>query len=393
MALTLPKLDLHAAEEDEHPPSSNLARISIANSNITSSNMVNKSKNPIEKNMRDSESDVTFSGVDLSFLGPKTAGKVRDIYEYNNALILITTDRLSAFDHILGLVPYKGQVLNQLSAFWFRELKDIIGSHLLATPDPNVTVGVKCKPLPVEIVVRGYISGVTETSLWRRYSQGERTIYGYEFPDGLKKNEVLASPLITPTTKARDGGHDEPITNAQVVENGLVDPGTWGQVCEAACAIFQRGQEIAAKAGLILVDTKYEFGLTPQGELVLIDEVHTPDSSRFWVADTYAKQLAAGEEPENFDKEFIRLHYAANGYRGEGDPMPLPQDLARQASTRYILTYEMLTGKAFVPGEQPAAERIAHNLQAWLHKAEGQISTPDKTDPSPNSLSAFLGIL
>lgn len=358
-------------EDDDHPPSRFIPN-NMSNSNPT---------------------DAPFSGVDLPFLGHKTSGKVRDIYEQGNSLILITTDRLSAFDHILGLVPYKGQVLNQLSAFWFHQLSDLIDSHLIATPDPNVTIGQKCTPLPVEVVVRGYISGVTETSLWRRYSSGERTIYGYEFPDGLRKNEALPSPLITPTTKARDGGHDERITNMQVIERGLVDPGTWGQICEAAVAIFQRGQEIAAKAGLILVDTKYEFGLTPQGELVLIDEVHTPDSSRFWIAETYEERFAAGEEPENFDKEFIRLHYAANGYRGEGKPMPLPADLAQQASDRYIRTYEMLTGQPFVRGKQPTADRIAHNLQRWISSGGEQSSTSGGTLPSANSLSAFLGIL
>lgn len=360
LALQQPSL---AAEEEDRPPSSS---------------------NPI---------DATFSGIDLPYLGAKTSGKVRDIYVHENQLILITTDRLSAFDHILGLVPHKGQVLNQLSAFWFNQLSDIIGSHLIATPDPNVTIGQKCTPLPVEVVVRGYISGVTETALWRRYSTGERTIYGYEFPDGLRKNEALPSPLITPTTKARDGGHDERITNMQVIERGLVDPGMWGQVCEAATAIFQRGQEIAAKAGLILVDTKYEFGLTPQGELVLIDEVHTPDSSRFWIADSYEECFAAGEEPENFDKEFIRLHYAANGYRGEGVPQPLPTELAQQASARYIRTYEMLTGQPFEYGEQPANERIAKNLQKWISSGGGQPSISGNTLPSANSLSAFLGIL
>jgi|GEM_PF-130392 len=392
MALTLQPTDVYE-DRDLQP---NTKQTTMVKSFGDRSIGHRKEKYPMKKNSR----DVNFSGVDLPFLGPKTSGKVREIYEYNDSLVLITTDRLSAFDHILGMVPYKGQVLNQLSAFWFNELRDIIGSHFLAMPDPNVTVGIKCTPLPVEVVVRGYISGVTETSLWRRYSEGERTIYGYEFPDGLSKNEVLASPLITPTTKARDGGHDERITNAQVIDSGLVDPGTWGQVCEAACAIFQRGQEIAQRAGLILVDTKYEFGITPQGELVLIDEVHTPDSSRFWIAESYPERQAAGEEPENFDKEFIRLHYAADGYRGEGEPMPLPAELAEQASKRYIRTYEMLTGKTFVPGEQPAAKRVAASLQEWIRngadsllKCGENVRSGGNTRSNATSLSAFLGLL
>lgn len=304
--------------------------------------------------------------VDLVGLGPKRQGKVRDIYRRGDHLILVTTDRLSAFDRILGLVPYKGQVLNQLAAYWFDHTSDIVLNHLIDLPDPNVAVARACTPLPVEVVVRGYITGVTSTALWYRYSQGERNIYGLDFPDGLHKNDPLPAPIITPTTKASDGGHDERITSAEVVSHGLVDAKRWAEVCEAAIAVFQRGQALAQAAGLILVDTKYEFGVDPQGKLVLIDEVHTPDSSRFWRGDSYAQRHAAGEEPENFDKEFIRLYYAAHGYRGEGEPFSLPPDLAVQAAQRYITTYEAVSGSTFVPGELPAAPRIARNLAAWL---------------------------
>jgi len=237
-----------------------------------------------------------FDGVDLPFLGPKRSGKVRDIYDVGDRLVLITSDRLSAFDRILGLVPYKGQVLNQLAAFWFAQAADIIGSHFIDSPDPNVTIGRKCRPLPVEVVVRGYISGVTSTALWFRYSQGERNIYGIDFPDGLKKNDALPTPIITPTTKAQDGGHDERITSAEIVERGLVPQELWEQVCAAAIAVFQRGQEIARRGGLILVDTKYEFGVTDAGELVLIDEMHTPDSSRFWTAESYKRVTTENTE-------------------------------------------------------------------------------------------------
>lgn len=313
-----------------------------------------------------------FNGVDLSFLGPKRSGKVRDIYERDDRLVLITTDRLSAFDRILGLVPYKGQVLNQLAAFWFEQVADIVGSHFIGSPDPNVTIGRRCRPLPVEVVVRGYITGVTSTALWVRYSQGERNIYGMDFPDGLRKNDALPEPIITPTTKAQDGGHDERITAAEIVETGLIPVHLWEQVSATAIAVFRRGQAVARRAGLILVDTKYEFGLTDDGELVLIDEMHTPDSSRFWTAESYEKlttegtENTEGREPENFDKEFIRLYYAAHGYRGEGEPFPMPKALAVQAAERYIRTYEMLTGKAFEPGEYPAGPRIERNLRAWI---------------------------
>ena len=306
-----------------------------------------------------------LSGVDLDFLGVKQQGKVRDIYHHGDQLILVTTDRLSAFDRVLGLVPYKGQVLNQLSAFWFDATEDIVANHLDELPDPNVAVVRACTPLPVEVVVRGYISGVTQTSLWYRYSQGERTIYGIDFPDGLQKNDPLPKPIITPTTKARDGGHDERITPAEIVERGLVDAARWEEVADAAVRLFARGAALARERGLLLVDTKYEFGIDAAGRLTLIDEVHTPDSSRFWLADSYEERHAAGEEPENFDKEFIRLYYAAQGYRGDGEPFALPDELAIQAAARYIRTFEMLTGRRFLPGDLPAAPRIYRTMQNW----------------------------
>jgi phosphoribosylaminoimidazole-succinocarboxamide synthase len=324
----------------------------------------------IDRNFLQQALPHALSGLDLPFLGKKARGKVREIYRAHGRLILITTDRLSAFDRILGLVPYKGQVLNQLSAFWFERCQDILSSHLLEVPDPNVAVVEPCRPLPVEVIVRGYITGVTETSLWRRYSQGERTIYGMSFPDGLHKNQPLPQPIITPTTKARDGGHDERITGAEIVAQGLVAADLWAEASKAAIALFRRGQEIAQQGGLILVDTKYEFGLTAGGGLTVIDEMHTPDSSRFWIADTYAARIAAGQEPDNFDKEFVRLHYAHRGYRGEGEPMPMPDELAVQAAERYIRVYEMLTGQPFLPGEYPAGPRIERNLRAWLASQE-----------------------
>jgi phosphoribosylaminoimidazole-succinocarboxamide synthase len=307
----------------------------------------------------------SLNSVELPDLGPKRSGKVRDIYRLDDRLLIVTTDRLSAFDHVLGLVPYKGQVLNQLSAYWFRATQDIVANHLLEIPDPNLAVVRQCRPLPVEVVVRGYITGVTQTALWHRYSQGERRIYGLDFPDGLQKNDPLPAPIITPTTKAADGGHDERITPDKIVSQGLVDAQVWQHVSDVAVRLFLRGQELARKSGLILVDTKYEFGLDPNGDLVLIDEVHTPDSSRFWLAESYPTRHAAGIEPENFDKEFVRLYYVAHGYRGDGAPFPLPDELAVQAAERYIRTFEMMTGEGFVPGELPAAPRIARAVRAW----------------------------
>ncbi len=294
----------------------------------------------------------------------KQTGKVRDWYPLpGKKRLFITTDRLSAFDRILAAVPYKGQVLNQLSAWWFQQTADIIPNHVLSLPDPNALIAEEVSPFSVEVIVRGYITGVTSTALWYRYSLGEREIYGYHFPDGLHKNQSLPEPIITPTTKGGPTGHDERLTCAEVVEQGHLDAGTWDLVQNAAIKLFKRGQVLAQQAGLILVDTKYEFGKTADGKVLIIDEVHTPDSSRFWKADTYDACFERGEEPENFDKEFIRLAYAEHGYRGDGTPPAMPDQLWTSASRRYVAIYEMLTGTAFVPGSYPVGPRLAKNLQ------------------------------
>ena len=294
----------------------------------------------------------------------KTSGKVRDWYDLPDGnRLFVTTDRLSAFDRILARVPYKGQVLNQLTNWWFDQTADIIPNHKVSVPDPNAVVAMVAEPIMVEVVVRGYITGVTSTALWYRYSLGERNVYGYYFPDGLQKNAGLPEPIITPTTKGLAGAHDERLTCAEVTEKGLLDAATWNQVQGAALAIFKRGQGLAKKAGLILVDTKYEFGRTPDGRVVLIDEVHTPDSSRFWKADTYESRFARGEELENFDKEFVRIAYAEKGYRGDGEIPQMPADLWVVASQRYIAIYEMLTGNPFEAGEYPLEPRLNTNLR------------------------------
>ena len=297
-------------------------------------------------------------------LPDKTSGKVRDWYSLpDGKRLIITTDRLSAFDRILAVVPYKGQVLNQLSAWWFEQTQDIIPNHILSLPDPNAAIVQIADPCPVEVIVRGYITGVTSTALWYRYSIGERNIYGYKFPEGLQKNQALPEPIITPTTKGGISGHDERLTCDEVVEKGLLDQETWDQIRSAALAIFKRGQEVARKAGIILVDTKYEFGRTIDGSVVLIDEIHTPDSSRFWKADSYEARYASGDDPENFDKEFVRLAYTEKGYRGDGEIPSMPDELWVSASERYIQIYEMLTGEEFVPGAYPVQERLLENLR------------------------------
>ena len=293
------------------------------------------------------------------------SGKVREWYSLGDGRrLLITTDRLSAFDRILAAVPYKGQVLNQLAAWWFARTANIIPNHLIALPDPNAALVREAQPFPVEVIVRGYITGVTSTALWYRYDLGEREIYGWRLPDGLRKNEALPQPIITPTTKGGPTGHDERLTVAEVVSKGLLDVATWDAVQAAALALFREGQAVANKAGLILVDTKYEFGRAADGSICLIDEVHTPDSSRFWRLDGYAPAFAAVRDPENFDKEFVRLAYAAQGYRGDGEPPAMPADLWVAASQRYTQLYELLTGQPFVPGDYPVGPRLAANLRA-----------------------------
>ena len=294
----------------------------------------------------------------------RQSGKVRDWYPMGGGRrLMVTTDRLSAFDRVLACVPYKGQVLNQLSNWWMRQTADLLPNHLLAEPDPNAAVVEEAEPFLVEVIVRGYITGVTSTALWYRYSLGERDIYGYHFPEGLKKNQDLPRAIITPTTKGGATGHDERLTCAEVVNKGLLSQDTWDEVQAAALGFFQRGQEIARRAGLILVDTKYEFGRAPDGRVVLIDEIHTPDSSRFWKQDSYASQFEAGLEPENFDKEFVRLEYATRGYRGDGQAPHLLPAFWAAASERYITIFEMLTGSPFRPGDYPIGPRLESNLR------------------------------
>jgi phosphoribosylaminoimidazole-succinocarboxamide synthase len=306
---------------------------------------------------------LAFDGTGLALAG-KASGKVRDWVDLpDGQRLIVTTDRLSAFDRILACVPYKGQVLNQLTNWWFDQTSDIIPNHKRFVPDPNAVVAQVAEPFLVEVIVRGYITGVTSTALWYRYSLGERQIYGYRFSDGLQKNAELPHAIITPTTKGAAGMHDERLTCAEVVAQGLMDEATWEQVQAAALAVFARGQKLARQAGLILVDTKYEFGRTPDGKVALIDEVNTPDSSRFWKADTYAERFEGGQEPENFDKEFVRIAYAGKGYRGAGQIPGMPADLWAVASQRYITIYEMLTGQLFEPGEYPVEPRLHKNLR------------------------------
>lgn len=309
--------------------------------------------------------------IDILHLGKKYQGKVRDFYIKDGKRILITTDRQSAFDVILGHIPFKGAVLNQLSQFWFEKTRRIIPNHMIAVPDPNVMIAKDCKPIPIEMIVRGYMSGITKTSIWYSYQQGERLIYGIKFPDGLKKNDKLPQPMITPTThggpsagSGQVGGHDERLTREEIIKRKIVDKKLYEQMEKIALALFAFGSKLAKKQGLILVDTKYEFGLH-DGKLTLIDEIHTPDSSRFWIAKTYQSRVKIGLEPENFDKEFLRLWYAERGYRGDGKPPAMSKQLIVDLSQRYIAVYEKLTGKKFNAFSYPIEERIKRNIEKY----------------------------
>lgn len=303
-----------------------------------------------------------FVDVDLPLPGRRD-GKVRVSYDAGGGRrLFVTTDRLSAFDRIVAGVPYKGQVLNELAAWWFAETSDIIANHVIDVPDPNLLLAVDATPLPVEVIVRGYITGVTSTSLWKQYADGRREIYGHRFPEGLRKNSTLHHALVTPTTKALGGAHDEPLSVAEVASRGLVPSRQWGQVVEAALLLFRRGQQVAERNGLILADTKYEFGTAADGTLMVIDEMHTPDSSRYWVAATYEQRFAEDAEPESLDKEVVRRALLDAGYRGDGAPPQLPAEVWQATSARYIDAFERLTGRRFQPGRYPVGPRILEAL-------------------------------
>lgn len=304
--------------------------------------------------------------TDFKNLGKKHIGKVRDIYDAGDKLILITTDRQSAFDRILASIPFKGQVLNQVSQFWFENTKDIVPNALLDAPDPNVSIFKKCEVLQVEMVARGYITGVTGTSAWMAYQSGQRDFCGNILPEGLKKNQKFDSPIITPTTKAEE--HDEKISAEEIIKRGLVSKKDWDYISDATIKLFNYGTEVAAQNGLILVDTKYEFGKDANGNILLIDEIHTPDSSRYWIAESYKTKFDAGQEPENIDKEFLRLWFKNNCDPYNDAQLPeAPEDLVVELSSRYIQLYEMITGKKFVfpDAQENILERIEENLSGF----------------------------
>jgi len=320
-----------------------------------------------ESNLRASAGQLLRDAIDPNLPG-LYRGKVRDTYDLGDGrLVLVTSDRLSAFDRVLCCIPFKGQVLNGIARWAFERTADICPNHILDYPDPNVVVGRRLKILPVEIVVRGYLAGTTGTSILTMYKAGCRQMYGHRLPDGLIDNQALASPIITPTSKAADGEHDAPLTGAEILSRGLLTEGQWATLSEAALALFARGQALAAERGLILADTKYEFGVDAEGTIRLADEIHTPDSSRYWRADSYPQRLAAGERPDSFDKDVIRAWVAERCDPYKDDIPEIPPELIWKTALTYVEAYERITGRAFdpPPTSPSVAERVLGALAAF----------------------------
>ena len=293
-------------------------------------------------------------------------GKVRDIYRLADRRILITTDRQSAFDHVLGTIPLKGQVLNRIAQYWFERTSDIVPNHVLQVPHASVTVARELDMFPVEVVVRGYLTGSTETSAWTHYARGVRELCGNRLPDGMIKNQPFEAPIITPTTKSED--HDEPISPEQIVEGGLVDEVTWRRIEGIALELFARGQRLAAEQGLILVDTKYEMGRTPEGRIAVADEIHTPDSSRYWILESYEERHGRGDEPESLDKEFLRLWLKDKGI-SDGHIPTLDDEIRIEVAERYLDLFERVTGQTFEPdvGEDDSVkDRIERAIEPFF---------------------------
>jgi phosphoribosylaminoimidazole-succinocarboxamide synthase len=302
---------------------------------------------------------------DFPRLGKKYEGKVRDNYSTaDGRRVIIVTDRISAFDRVLGTLPLKGQLLNHAAAFWFEATKHVAPNHVLSVPDPNVLVAKECTPLPVEMVVRAYLTGTTSTSIWIHYERGAREFCGHALPEGLKKHARLPGPILTPSTKAPKGNHDISASRAEILQISGMPAGDFDAAAEMAMALFREGQRVCQERGLILVDTKYEFGKTASGQIVVIDEIHTPDSSRFWYAESYESRFQAGEDPESFDKEYVRRYLVDQGYRGEGSIPVIPDDVRVEATRRYIEAVDRITGAPFVPNLENPTARMKKNLAA-----------------------------
>jgi phosphoribosylaminoimidazole-succinocarboxamide synthase len=306
--------------------------------------------------------DKTLVRTDLIELGTREEGKVRDSYLSGGRRFIVVTDRVSCFDVVVGTLPFKGQVLNQIAAFWLEKTARIAANHLLEVPDPNVSVVRNCRPLPVEFIYRGYLTGSTSTSIWTAYARGERSYCGHSLPEGLHRHERLPEPLLTPTTKAARGEHDMLTSREEIIASGALDAELYDEAARITGALFAEGQRWAAGRGLILVDTKYELGLDEHDALVVIDEIHTPDSSRYWYRDAYDRALSEGRDPEALDKEYVRRWLGEQGYRGDGAPPEIPLEVRCEAARRYIEAFEQLTGRGFEPDTEDPLPRIRRNL-------------------------------
>ncbi len=306
--------------------------------------------------------ETTLNHTDFAGLGERIPGKVRDSYVKGDRRTIVVTDRVSCFDVVVGTIPLKGQILNQLAAFWFEKTRGAVPNHLIDVPDPSVSIVQECELLPVEFVYRGYLTGSTNTSIWTAYERGERHYCGHDLPEGLRRHEKLPEPLLTPTTKAPQGEHDELTSREELITNGAISEQLYDEAARITGTLFRLGQDFAASRGLILVDTKYELGLGPDGKIVVIDEIHTPDSSRYWYQDSYDKAMSQGENPAAIDKEYVRLWLGDQGYKGEGPPPELPIEVRCEAARRYIQVFERVTGQPFDPNTEEPAARIERSL-------------------------------
>ncbi len=325
--------------------------------------MTEKANTPIDEQLLRAQLDKTLDATDFPELGEKYEGKVRDCYVKDGRRTLIVTDRLSAFDVVLGTIPFKGQVLNQMAAFWFEATADLVPNHVINVPDPSVMVARECQLLPVEFVMRAYLTGVTSTSIWTHYQSGARTFCGHELPDGMRQNQALPKAILTPSTKAEKGDHDRSVSRAEILEMGVLSGDDFDRAAEMCARVFAFGRQEAQRRGLILVDTKYEIGRRPDGALCFIDEIHTPDSSRFWYADDYDARFARGEQPRGLDKDYVRRTLAEQGYRGDGPAPKLTDEVRMEAARRYIQVCELITGRKFVPNTDEPIARIRRNLK------------------------------
>jgi phosphoribosylaminoimidazole-succinocarboxamide synthase len=316
----------------------------------------------IDVKLLEAQCERTLARTEFAGLGERIEGKVRDSYVADGRRTIVVTDRVSCFDVVVGTIPFKGQVLNQVAAFWFEKTRDLAPNHLIEVPDPNVSVVKEVEILPIEFVYRGYLTGVSNTSILTAYERGEREYCGHRLPEGMTKHQPLPEPLLTPTTKAEHGAHDELTSREALISAGVIEEELYDRAAALTARLFAEGQRFAASRGLILVDTKYELGLDENRELVVADEIHTPDSSRYWYRDVYEQAMSKGQDPPALDKEYVRRWLAEQGYRGEGEPPELPIAVRCEAARRYIEAYERVTGLAFEPDPEPPADRVRRNL-------------------------------